>query len=387
MHPLNISLAIGSVKLWDQVQQQLQTLPVRIALEQAGVPDLPQFIERLRRANADVLFLEPRELPLPLAEVIADLKAAGAVQHVVIVSESATAEEILGAIRAGADEFLYPPFAPSLKEALERLNRLREPARGGGRQEGRVIGVLSAKGGCGGTTLACHGAVELSALTGPGVLLADLDLGSGAVRILTQSKSRYSILDALDNLQRLDASLWHGMVTNGMQSLAVISGPTGEAPRELPAPHDVRQLLRFIKTQYGWTIADLGSSLSPLVLDVLDECDELLLVTTTDIPALLRTKVVLAQLAGVGLTRGKIHIVLNRLPRNGDLKAKDVENALGMELFATVPNDYRALEDAYCEGRLLPERHRLRHAMGEAVRRLAGVEAGSGRGGFLGLFR
>src|SRR5205807_956444 len=83
-------------------------------------------------------------------------------------------------LRSGVLEFLYPPVSENLRKALDRAQRLVHR-----RPPGRIFGVLSAKGGCGATTLACHTAVaiaERSRRQDKSTVLIDLDLNTGMVR-------------------------------------------------------------------------------------------------------------------------------------------------------------------------------------------------------------
>ena len=95
---------------------------------------------------------------------------------------------------------------------------------------GKMIGFLSAKGGCGATTLACHVASELQNVTQKNVLLADLDLTSGMVGFLMKTPSSYSILDAIKNLSRLDESLWKALVVEHRPGLSVMPAPASLYP-------------------------------------------------------------------------------------------------------------------------------------------------------------
>jgi Flp pilus assembly CpaE family ATPase len=66
--------------------------------------------------------------------------------------------------------------------------------------------------------------------------------------------------------------------------------------------------------------------------------------------------------------------VLNRLSRRVELAPAEIERALDMEIYATLPNEYGALERAFTEGRLLPENNHLRAAIGRLMQSLAGLE-------------
>jgi hypothetical protein len=55
--------------------------------------------------------------------------------------------------------------------------------------------------------------------------------------------------------------------------------------------------------------------------------------------------------AGIG---GRVHITLNPTPPQADVTDSELERILGSPIEIKVPNDYPALYEAFCKGRLLP---------------------------------
>lgn len=374
MYPMTIGLAILSPRLWEEAQAELQSLPVRIVMEHGGRIDDPiTFVEKVDRLRPDVLLLEPSQSMVSLADLIPSLKATASSPVVIVVRETATPDDILKAIRAGANEYLYSPLSGVLSEALDRMSKSRAANEPGPSRKGRLIGVLSVKGGCGATTLACHAAVELAQLSNEGVLLADLDFSAGLVRILMRVKSRYSVLDAIQNTQRLDPSYWQALVSNGYKGVEVIAGSSSDFMKEHPRPHEVRQVVRFARSQYENVVLDLGTGLDPDIVSVLEEVDDLVLVSTPEMPALQMTKLLFHHLSGVGFRKDRIRLVVNRMSRRVELSPEEIENAIGVSIYATLPNDYSAIERAYSNGSLLPENNSLRGEIRRFVRRLTGI--------------
>ena len=64
------------------------------------------------------------------------------------------------------------------------------------------------------------------------VLLADLDLDAGMVGFITKTKSVYSILDAVNNLHRLDIHYWKALVSNGIPGVEIVSSPMALASKQ-----------------------------------------------------------------------------------------------------------------------------------------------------------
>ena len=143
---LNIGLIVGSKDLLQDLRTSLYDLPVRVALEQTEVGDWASFLGKLDKHLPEVLIVELALLGDPLPDAIRHIKATSAGPAIVVVNNSADPEVILKAIRAGADEYLYPPFKNDLRTALLRLSETRTRNKTGTRPRGKVMGFLGAKG-------------------------------------------------------------------------------------------------------------------------------------------------------------------------------------------------------------------------------------------------
>jgi pilus assembly protein CpaE len=293
---------------------------------------------------------------------------------VVALHKSSDPETILSAIRAGADEYLYPPLSANLNKALDRLVGRTRKRHSENLNGGKTLGFFSAKGGCGATTIACHTAVELARQTGQEILLADLDLDAGLVGFLMKSKSRYSILDAMANTHRLDINYWRALISNGMPRLQVVRAPGATAHREEPRIEDVHTVLRFVRFQYDWTLVDLGRGLNPLVLSALDEVDQAFLVTTLDVPALHQVQQIVRNLLDIGYGRDRLRLLLNRVPKAPDVMPGELEGLLGIPVFAMLPDDHGAIYEAYAEGHLVPASSYLGRHLTKLAASIAGVQ-------------
>jgi pilus assembly protein CpaE len=184
LYPVTAGIVIETKALWDELQAALQELPVRVLMEQSEIGEWSSFLEKIERMRPEVVFLDVTQLREPLDQTIRRIKSTGTSPAVFALNKAADSETILGALRAGAVEYLYPPVAEHLRAGLERLGAERKKATQSVRRGGKIVGFLSAKGGCGATTIACHTAIELPHQTKSKVLLADLDFDSGMIGFL-----------------------------------------------------------------------------------------------------------------------------------------------------------------------------------------------------------
>lgn len=374
MYPIAAALVVESRELRAELVSALEALSIRVVLDLPEIPrDWPTFLLRLDHVKPDVVLLDIKKLPQSLEDVIRDIRSTSAHPSVFAVHTGAEPESILSAMRAGASEYLYPPIQEPLKSGLERLAHNREGERGKLAPEGKTIGFISAKGGCGATTIACHVALELPKLVGTKVLLADLDLQAGLIGFLVKNRSGYSVADAVNNLQRLDQSYWRALISNGIPNLEIITAPTTPAGRQLPAAR-VKQVLAFMRTQYDWTVLDLGRSVNSATLTMLDMVDETYLVTTHDVPSLHQAKQMIQLLTESGYGSSQLRLMVNRMPRRADVTLEELERMVGLPIYATLANDYSVLQEAFNEGRFLDGSSPLGRDFARLAAKIAGIE-------------
>lgn len=351
MNGLVAGVVITNAEVRQGVLGRLREMLVRVPIDEAAFGDLDTLMERVDLVRPDVMIVEIGSLGERAEETLRALKARASKPELIVVDSVAQPVLIIAAMRGGATEYIYPPLDGRLTGALQRI-WLSRNVQGPAAHCGKTLGFLSAKGGCGATTVACHVARELQRQTEQRVLLADLDLESGMIEFLLKTNSPYSVLDAVANVHRLDACFWKALVSNGKSRVDVITAPArgaGGPVDEIPFRH----VLRFTRTQYDWIVTDLGRGLNSSSTSLLGEIDECYLVTTPDVSALYKAKHLMQTLEDGGYRRDHLRLIVNRAEKHAALTVEDMEGMLGVHAYGIVPNDYGALHEAYTEGRLV----------------------------------
>jgi pilus assembly protein CpaE len=379
MYPLTIGLAIENREMWEQTQACLAELPFRIIVEHQDISDITNFLDRLERMRPDVVLIDISNWKNSLEGLVTSIRNATGDPMIVALNNTADPEAILSSLRAGINEYLYPPLKEPLKKALEKRSAERSRRRDSGtKTTGKSFAFLSAKGGCGATTIITHVAAELGRLNQK-VLLMDLDLDAGMVGFITKTKAVYSILDAVNNLHRLDISYWKALVSNGIPGVEIVASPLSLASKQQPKDDQVRHVLAFARPYYDWTLVDMGRSLSRVSMAAMEEIDEVCLVTTLEVPALHQSKQIVQTLIDSGFGKGRIRLILNRSPKRLDITPSELEKMLGLPIFAMVPNDYPELYETYAEGRMLNRNSDLGKQIAKVAAKLTGLEDEKGQ--------
>jgi len=119
--------------------------------------------------------------------------------------------------------------------------------------------------------------------------------------------------------------------------------------------------------------------------------NELLLITTNELPALQAAQRALSYLDTHRIGRWKIRLVVNRYLRDVGLSREVIGTALHTEVFDTLPSDYEAVQRALLDGKAIPASTPFGKGVAQMVERLGGkTEPGNKKGsslsGLLGLF-
>jgi pilus assembly protein CpaE len=365
-------IVIETKALAEELRASAEDLPVTFVLEQPEIGDWSAFVEKIERLQVHVLFLEISNLD-DVPGLVRRIRALPSPPAVFALHTRADSTAILEALRCGVSEYLVPPFQAALAQGLERIAAERQAQAGPERVGGKVLGFLSAKGGCGATTIACHLGRELAKQTASKALLADFDFDAGLASFLIKTKTPYSVVDAALNLHRLDSSYWKAVVSNGIPGLETIASP-GSANAHVLTPDAIEKMFRFFRTEYGWVLADIGRGFNSYRLSVLTNCDQAYLVTTTEIVALHHAQRIITRLSESGYNIENLRVILNRPPKQFDVTLEELEKILGARIHGTILNDYGTLNDSYAEGNLAPSASGFGRGITELARRIAGLQ-------------
>ena len=165
---------------------------------------------RPRRHAAGLIIVDMRGDASSAMSTIERLRAGAPGAGIFAVASAADPELILQSMRAGANEFFtWPPAEETFHGAIRRTAARRETAQGA-RPSATTLVFFGAKGGAGTTTMAVNCGVELARLSKRSTVIVDLKPGLGEVALFLGVRPRYSMLDAIDNLHRLDREFLQG---------------------------------------------------------------------------------------------------------------------------------------------------------------------------------
>jgi pilus assembly protein CpaE len=249
-------------------------------------------------------------------------------------------------MRSGASEYVDRSAGHvALLEALTRFTSSRTRALKSARKA-RVFTFLNAKGGAGCTTAAVNTALALQKSDGDVVLVDLAPIGHAALHL--NLKPQFGVLDALQNLHRMDVSLLDAFMTRTQEGLHLLAGPQQLYPYK-PKLGELGRLFDLLVNHYRFVIVDVSSRLDPTTKLLSELSNAVLVMTQTDVVSLWSAGRIHSFLEE-GTGRDRIRIVLNRykkLPGFGD---EDVQQVTNCRVLWKIPNAFHAIQPSIDHG-------------------------------------
>jgi pilus assembly protein CpaE len=276
---------------------------------------------------------------------------------------------IVNAMRAGAREFL--DRAVTLEALAEAFTRFSATASRTQRSasRARVFTFLNSKGGVGATTTAVNTAVALQETHGRVVLVDFAPIGHAALQL--NLRSHFSVVDAFQNLHRMDGSLLEGLMTPYRGGLHLLAG--AQQPYPVPTAAELARLFDLLVSQYNFVVLDCSGRLDATLQTISDLSNAVLLVAQTDVVSLWSAGRIHTFLEDA--SRDRLRLVLNRYKKIPGFTDEDVEKATNCKVLWKVPNNYQIIGPAVDKGS--PVALQSNHEVGRSYRGLAAELAGA----------
>jgi pilus assembly protein CpaE len=312
-----------------------------------GTGDAHSMMMQFRGEPPEVLIMDCRadvDGKLALAAVLIETYPA---IGVLLVSDR-QAELALHAMRVGVQDILSPEAsmeefgatAESIAKATRnRVQQLSEfPADAiSTKRSGRVISIMSPKGGVGKTTVSTNIAVGLAQREPGSTVIVDLDVQFGDVASALDLEPTRFIADVAHGAARYDAVVLKAFLTQHKTGLYAICAPNTPEEADAISPEDVTHLLQMLSSEFRYVVLDTAPGMSDTTLAVLNETTDLVLLTGMDVPGIRGLRKELDTLDTLGVTTETRQVVLNFADPRGLLSLADVEATIKTKVDVVLP--------------------------------------------------
>lgn len=255
-------------------------------------------------------------------------------------------DKVIG-FEVGANDYLTKPTHPSelqarVKTLLARAGDKKEKtaAEPGDENRGYVVGILSARGGLGVTTLALNLAAGLLNKTKSEVILAEMLPGQGTLALELGLTATRGLVDLLGSSKA-------GELTREKIGTSLIHHGTGlklllasDRPRDM---HLIAQVANYETVVSGlaglarFTVLDLGVGIQPFATKVIPQCDEVLILLEGVPNTIIHTRALIEDIVALGVNKRSVNVVLNnRIRSDTQLPSSQVQTKLDHEIIGTL---------------------------------------------------
>jgi pilus assembly protein CpaE len=314
------------------------------------------------------LLLSPNPLPATTAELFAGLRGAptpdiivldadidpnGAIELarnldqsypcVVILAATNIEPLALAALRAGVKDLIstegdVADIRKALERAAQSMAMRAAPVAVAptvplvAKPDGRIVTVASPKGGVGKTTVATNLAVGLAKRYPQQIVLVDLDIHFGDCASALNLEPEFSLPDTIQGAMTQDMLTLKSLLTRHETGLYVVPGSDSPVAADTVTPKDISNLLTMLAKEFQYVVVDTAPGLSEHTLAVLDKANEIVLVTSLDVPGVRGLRKELETLDDLDMLLEARHVVVNFFETSRGLTIKDVQSTIGEEV-------------------------------------------------------
>jgi pilus assembly protein CpaE len=262
---------------------------------------------------------------------------------IVLVAASPDMTVLRTALRVGYKDVIDAPVDRQKMEAM--LGLIEEEADRVVRKEtkaqiGRVVTIMSPKGGAGKTVAAANVGLQLAMWSEPNrVVIMDADLQFGDVSIVMSIDPVHTIVDAARELDELDEDLMRSLLTSHPSGLQILAAPLEPSLADEVSTQSVVRSIAMLKRMFDYVVIDTAPFLDEPVLSILERSDDVLLVVDMDLPSVKNAKLALDTLKLIKFPFEKIKLVLNRVNSKARLDIGELERSLELDVQAAISSD------------------------------------------------
>lgn len=277
---------------------------------------------------------------------------------VIVVTGHFDAQAARTLLQMRVADCLVKPVPPI--ELVRTCARVTKPAAAE-QAEAQIYTFLPAVGGAGVTTLAIQSAMLLLASgqkRRTSTCLVDLNFQHGACADYLDLEPRLDLSEIEPRPERLDRQLLEVMTNYHASGLAVIAAPNKPAEMRSFDPDVVTRLLDLVASNFENVVIDMPRTWFSWTDSVLLGSNRLFIVSEMTVPSLKYTRKLVAAIRERMAEGPQPQVIVNRFEERlfvPGVKKNDIEQALGGDFTAAIPNFYRIVREAIDRGVPLDE--------------------------------
>jgi pilus assembly protein CpaE len=275
-------------------------------------------------------------------------------------------------MRAGVRDYLIKPVdADTLGEVFVRLEQPGED----GAAQGRVVGLIGARGGSGVTTLSVNLAWIMAEKLSRRTALVDMDIYSGNIALALDIEPTRGLREAFDDPERVDEVFLQNAMAKFGKSLHVLATEEAFDDTVRMTDEKVLMLADTMRANFDMSILDMPRHFVMREPQLFTRFDDIVIVTELNLQSL-RDANRMQRLLQTRNRNAKVHIIANKVPAKPDVSVKEFEDGMECKLRLVFPEDGKSFANSTLKGQPLAAadtKHKMVGDLHKLCIELAGV--------------
>lgn len=320
---------------------------------------IEETIRNLDEKKVDILLVNP-EGQQSQYDFVGEVTRKYPLTQVILLEDTLKEQTLHDAIYLGAKDVLIKPYDPQkLIESIARVQDLLKKDKEAAverrsaqkkQHKGKMITFFSTKGGVGKTFTTINFATALAENTDKRVALVDLDLDYGNSSLALNLPPKFTILDVVNDMQKIDKDLIESYMLPHESGLKILASSVRFEITDHIKGSQVKTILEFLQESFDYVIIDMPGRFSDSSMPGLALADELMLVITPELSTIQNIKNLLYSLKELNFPLSKINLILNKHDNRGDIDLSDISNTLNREINNTIGLDYKRVANSLNKG-------------------------------------
>lgn len=225
---------------------------------------------------------------------------------------------------------------PEMAEAIRQMGvDIELNGWGAPQPAGRVLVVVSPKGGSGKTAVASNLAVALSQRHPGQVVAVDLDVQFGdlGTALALRPERNLAQLARTNELNGTTAKLF----LTPYDDLFVLAGADSPVDADVVTHQHISTIVSLLAQEFAYVVVDTPAGLDERTLAAIECATDLLMVSSLDVTSILSLRKALDAMDRIGVKAART-FVLNRSDAKVGLEVSDAEEAVGMKAAVQIPS-------------------------------------------------
>ncbi|WP_078548216.1 AAA family ATPase [Litchfieldia alkalitelluris] len=205
------------------------------------------------------------------------------------------------------------------------------------RKRGKLIVVCSAKGGIGKTLLTVNLSIAMFKKN-LSLALVDSDLQFGDISLMMDLHPTLTIKDVIEEIGSVNPDSVITYLTRHSSGVKVLVAPDRPEYAELIDASHMGKIVDLLLYENDYVMIDTGVGLTNITLELIEQADQVIIVSNLEMTTLKNTKLMLETLDQIGL-REKVKLVINQVKNDHVIKPEEAIKMLGAESLSLIPHN------------------------------------------------